>query len=328
MITVFCIDTLNTIRFGLLIGVVSISTTAVAVENIAVRSIEESFAISTLMSDSDALTFGFANFDLEVDDPGFGNESSTNLKNSLNVFVIPYTWDLVSKSDAWDHALTIRTFYINSERDSELFPGVLDTLKQDTFGVYGSYSQFYHITDNWYVTSALGLHLTYYKNSYSYGDEFPEETIQELNGSAFNLSTTAVISEPEVGIGYEREEKWGTWRAHNKTNYIYGQGFAGSIDDPYSINPEGWRITNGIEFTVSVPELWGVNDFLTIDFKRINLYGDLAAMADDGYYYETSFGWVIDTNNKIPMLDNIGIGISVNYGSSISGATLVLYWNE
>jgi len=301
---------------------------ALAESSVAIGTVEEAFAISTLMSDSDALTFGFANFDLNVDDPGFGNEKSSNLKNSLQVYVLPYTWDLDQKSEFSDHALTVRAFYINSERDSELFPDITDTLKQNTFGVYGSYSQFYYIDDNWYATSEMGLHLTYYENTYSYGEGFPDAVQQTLDGTAFNVTTFAAIAEPEIGIGYAKDEHWGTWRAHNKTNYIYGHGLGGSIDHPSNINPEGWRITNGVEFTVNVPELWGVNDFLTIDFKRIDLFGDLEAMADDGYYYETSFGWVIDTNKKIPFLDNIGIGISVNYGSSISGATLVLYWNE
>ena len=314
--------TLIALSTGLMVG------NAQAADSSPFDSVEEAFAIATLMSDSGALTFGFTNFDLEVDDPGFGDENTVDLKNSLSVFVIPYTWDLAPKSEAWDHALTVRAFYINSERDSEIFSGITDELKQDTYGIYGSYSQFYHVTDNWYVTSALGLHLIYYKNDYNYGDGFPEETKALYDNSEFNISTFAAIIEPEVGIGYEREETWGSWRAHNNNNYIYGQGLAGSINDPYSINPEGWRITNGVEFTVGVPDLWGVGDFLTIDFKRIDLIGDLTAIADNGYYYETSFGWVIDTNNQIPLLDNIGIGVSINYGSSISGATLVLYWNE
>jgi hypothetical protein len=315
-------------RISLVVTLAVLSASVKAESNIALRSIEESFAVATLMSDSEALTFGFTNFDLNVNDPGFGDETTAELKNSLTVFVIPYTWELDSEGFSWDHALTARAFYINSERDSELFPDVTDTLKQNTVGVYGSYSQYFRISDSWYVSSAFGLHLTYYDNSYDYGDGFPEASQQELDGSAFNITSLALIGEPQVGIGFTRDEDWGSWRAHNNINYIYGQGFGGSVDKPFNINPEGWRITNGVEFTVSVPDLWGVDDFLTIDLKRIDLYGDLASLADNGYYYETSFGWVIDTNNKIPLLDNIGIGISINYGSSISGATIVLYWNE
>lgn len=315
-------------RIGVVVAFSVFSLSANAESNIVLRSIEESFAVATLMSDSEALTFGFTNFDLNVNDPGFGDETTAELKNSLTVFVIPYTWELDSQAYSWDHFLTLRAFYINSARDIELFTGVDDTLKQNTLGVYGSYSQYFRITDSWYVSSAFGLHLTYYENSYNYGDGFPDATRAELDGSAFNVSALALIGEPQVGIGYTRAEQWGTWRAHNDINYIFGQGFGGSVDDPWGIHPEGFRVTNGVEFTVSVPQLWGVHDFLTIDLKRIDLYGDLESLAENGNYYEASFGWVIDTNNKIPLLDNIGIGLSVNYGSSISGATIVLYWNE
>jgi len=121
---------------GLMVG------KAQAADSSSLDTTEEAFAIATLMSDSGALTFGFTNFDLEVDDPGFGDEDTVDLKNSLSVFVIPYTWDLEPKSEAWDHALTVRAFYINSERDSEIISGVTDELKQDTFGLYGSYSQY------------------------------------------------------------------------------------------------------------------------------------------------------------------------------------------
>ena len=304
------------------------SISVYAATNEAYNSVEEAFAISTLISDSDALTFGFANFDLDIDDPGFGNESSSSLKNSLTVFVVPYTWDLEPIDDTTDQALTVRAFYINSERDSEIYSGITDNLEQDTVGVYGSYSQFYHLDDNWYMTSELGLHLTYYENKYKYGNGVPEAIQEALEGTVFNVNAFAAIVEPIVGIGYSKEEKWGTWRAHNRTNYIYGHGLGGSIRQPDKMNPEGWRSTNGVELTVNVPQLWGVHDFLSIDLKRIDLFGDLESMADAGYYYETSLGWVIDTNNKIPLLDNIGIGVSINYGSSISGATLVLYWNE
>ncbi|MDA7745704.1 Solitary outer membrane autotransporter beta-barrel domain [Psychromonas sp.] len=292
------------------------------------NTIEEAFAISTLMSDSEALTFGFMNVDLKVDDEGFGNEDTMNFKNSINLFVLPYTWYLEPKSSAWDHALTVRAFYLNIERDNEIVEGITDKFEENTVGIYGSYSQFYHITKHWYVESALGAYLSYYKNKYRFGSGVPDDIKDQFNGRSLNISTFAAIIEPEVGIGYQKAQKWGYWRAHNNTSYIYGHGIAGSIENPGKINPEGWWLTNGVEFTIDVPELWGVDDFLSIDFKRIDVLGDMQRMAEKGYYYETSFGWVIDTNNKIPLLDNIGMGLSINYGSSVSGATLVLYYNE
>lgn len=310
-----------------------------ASDAIGIGTIEEALAVATLMSDSEALTFGFANVDLTAvsDDPELGNDDSLSYRNSLDVFVVPYTWKLTPKSDAWEHALTVRAFYIKSQRSlsysiaSAASGEQVDDsgdLQEDTYGAYVNYSQYYHVTDNWYVESALGLHLSYYRNTYKYSNDVDDDIKEQLDNKIFNVSTLALIVEPEVGIGYAKDQQWGAWRLHNNTNYIYGHGIGGSIEDPSKINPEGWRLTNGVEFTVEVPELWGVNDFVTIDFKRIDVLGDLGQMADKGHYYETTFGWIIDTKDKLPLLDNIGIGLSINYGSSLSGGTLVLYYNE
>ena len=292
-----------------------------------IQTMEEAFAISTLMSDSEALTFGFINFDLNVDSQGFGSEDTVKLKNSIDVITIPYTWYLDSKSTAWSHALTLRASYIKTKRDHD-FDDINGEFQENTFGVYGSYSQFFNVTKHWYLESGLGLHVSYYENTYDYGSNVSDEVQHELDKVIFNVSTLALIIEPEMGIGYRKAQNWGRWKVYNGTNYIYGHGIAGSYKNPGSINPEGWRLSNGAEFSINVPELWGVHDFLAIDFKRIDVFGDLEGMAEKGHYYETSLGWVIDTNNQIPFLDNFGIGLSFNYGSSISGGTVVLYYNE
>ena len=294
---------------------------------VEMRSIEEALAIGTLMSDSEAIKFGFMNFDLKIDDPGFGDEDTIQLKNSLDIIVVPYTWELPNESHEWEHAISLRASYIKIKRENDVNE-INGELEEKTLSLYGRYSQYLDLTGDWYAESGLGLHLSYYQNKYRYGDDVSESIKEQLDNVVFNVSTLAFILEPEVGIGYQKKETWGKWRAHNNLNYIYGHGISGSYRNPSTINPEGWRITNGVEFAIEVPDLWGINDFLSIDFKRIDLLGDMERMADNKHYYETSFGWVIDTNNKIPLLDNIGIGFSVNYGSSISGGTVVLYYNE
>lgn len=301
-----------------------------AKDTLSMRTIEEAFALSTLISDSDALTFGFTNFELGyvLDDPNLGNKESIQLKNSLDVLVVPYRWALAPISQSWDHAIKVRAFYINITRQNQIIPDVTDSLQEYTLGLYSSYEQQYQFSSNWYGAAAMGLHLSYYNNRYQYGHAFPDEIKVELDKSLLNVSSFAAIVEPEIGFGYKKMQQWGAWRAHHRSHYIYGQGFGGTVVDPSSVTPRGWRFTNGVELTIDVPELWGINDFLSIDLKRIDLIGDLHRVASNGHYYETTFGWVIDTKNKIPLLDNIGIGISINYGSSVSGGTLVLYYNE
>lgn len=305
---------------------------ALTAEDLGIKTIEEALAIGTLMTDSDALSVGFINFDLKLDDE-FGDKETLALKNSIDVLVIPYTWQLPAKSAAWDHAFTLRTGLVKIKRQHD--GSGFDTensldgeISEYNIDLFANYSQQYNVTKQWYVESALGLHLSYYENTYKYGADIDDDIKEALDQNLLNVSTIALILEPKVGIGYEKQESWGTWRLHNSTNYIYGQGLGGTIKDPGSINPEGWRFTNGVEFTVDVPELWGIHDFLSVDFKRIDLIGDMQDISNKGYYYETSFGWIIDTNNALPLLDNIGVGLSVNYGSSISGGTIVLYFNQ
>jgi hypothetical protein len=301
---------------------------AYASDDLDLNSIEETFAIATLMSNTKSLKYGFANYDLLIDDSGFGDEETKSYKSGLQVFALPYSWALDSKSEAWDHALTMRMYYISNKRSNQVVSGITDKFRSHTFGVYGSYSQDFHINEHWYVKSALGGHLSFYKNNYEYGDGVSDSVKLEYDGSLFNTTALVAMIEPEVGMGYRKQQQWGTWTVHNRINYVYGHGIGGSIERRDSINPEAWYITNGVEFKVHAPNVWGVNDFLSIDFKRVDLVGDLDVMADKSYYYEASFGWVIEADKMFSLLDNIGVGLSVNYGSTVSGGSIVLYFNE
>ena len=299
-----------------------------AVENIEMSAFDEIFAITTVGTDSNALTFGVANFDLDYFVESGGNQETVNLKKSLDVFVLPYTWKLDDLRDDLSQSITVRAFYIQIERDNQFLQGVNNFEKEQIMGGYAQYQQQYAITQNWYGQAGLGFHLSYYINDFNYGAGFPEDIKDELNGRVFNTSALALIAEPHLNFGYQKSENWGQWTVHNSNHIIYGQGIGGQVDSPQDINPKGWRIGNGVELKFNVPNLWGVADFVAFDFTRIDVGGDMTGLSNSGHYYETGIGWVIDTKNKIPLLDNVGIGLKFNYGSSLSGGTLVLYYNE
>ncbi|WP_028866115.1 Solitary outer membrane autotransporter beta-barrel domain [Psychromonas aquimarina] len=301
-------------------------------DNLGRKSIEEALAISTVVSDSDALTFGIANFDLQYifdpEDPNWGDEETLELKKSLDIFVVPYSWQLKDLDPDWSHKVSIRAFYIEVNRENLLFHGLTNVEKERVIGAYGNYMQHYGFSKSWYGEAGLGLHLMHYENQFDYDSKFPPELRELLDGNVFNTTAAALISEPFINFGYKKQQSWGQWNAHNSNHYVYGRAIAGKANNLADINPKGWRIINGIEFKFDIPQLWGVSDFVAVDFKRIDVKGDMSRLSDDGYYYETTIGWVIDTNNKIPLLDNIGIGFTINYGSSLSGGTLSLYYNE
>ena len=60
-----------------------------------------------------------------------------------------------------------------------------------------------------------------------------------------------------------------------------------------------------------------------------DLGGDLGDALGNHYYYEAGVGWLLDVRKiNIPFVDNVGIGINLNYGSVLRGGTLVLLFNE
>ena len=63
--------------------------------------------------------------------------------------------------------------------------------------------------------------------------------------------------------------------------------------------------------------------------SRYDLGADLDGPLGNHCYYEAGVGWLLDVQKlNIPFVDNIGVGINLNYGSVLRGGTLVLLFNE
>jgi len=302
-----------------------ISLPVAAIKNIGVKALEQAISVSTVMTDSEALTFGFASIELNfiVD-----SDKTVDFKKSIDILAIPYHWQLKEIDKGWTHSINMRASYIAVERNSEPLQGYTNFKSEQVFGVFVQYAQRYQLNENWYTGAGLGLHSTYYTNKYNYSADFPDDIRDILDGHIFNTSALVLMAEPVVQFGYQKQQAWGKWAAHNSNRYLLGQGVGGSAKNINDVNPEGWRVTNGVEFKFNVPQLWGVSDHVAFDFKRIDIGGDMSGLSERGYYYETSIGWVIDTKNRVPFLDNVGIGFNVNYGSSIGGGSLIFYYNE
>lgn len=306
-----------------------ISLPVPAIENIGVKALEKAVAASTVLTDSDAFTFGIANFELKfLGDPDWGTEKTLDFKKNIDILVVPYKWHLTNINKKWSHSINMRVSYIEVQRNSEPLKGYTNFKDEQLFGGFIQYSQRYQLTENWYTGVSIGTHLDYYRNKYNYSEEFPDDLRDVLDGSIFNTSALILMSEPVLHLGYQKKQPWGQWTVHNSNHYLIGQGIGGSSKSISEVKPEGWRVTNGIEFKYNVPQIWGVTDHIAFDFKRIDIGGDMSGLSNNDHYYETSVGWVIDTKNNVPLLDNVGIGFSINYGSSISGGTLVFYYNE
>jgi len=319
--------------FSLLYTLLAVTPAMVSAnESVGLKSLEQVFAMSSVVTDSDALTLGIANFELKYlinpDNPNWGDEKTLEFKKSIDLFVIPYKWQLADIDERRSHDMSMRFSYIEVQRNSEPLQGYTNFKNEQIFGSFLQYTQRYQLTPNWYIGASLAGHVVYYRNQYNYSEGFPEDVKAALDGYIFNTSATVLMAEPVFNLGYQQQQSWGLWTVHNRSHYLIGHGIGGDARNVEEVHPEGWRVTNGIEFKFSVPQVWGVSDHIAFDFKRVDIGGDMSNLADNGHYYEASIGWVIDTKNKVPLLDNIGIGLNINYGSTISGGSLVLYYNE
>ena len=63
-------------------------------------------------------------------------------------------------------------------------------------------------------------------------------------------------------------------------------------------------------------------------FNRVDIGGDTKKPLNTDHYYEASMGWLMTPPVKIPFVVNIGVGMSLNYGSAFKGGSLVLFFNQ
>ena len=303
-----------------------------AEEDYAIKNFEETLAISTVISDSDVLTVGFANIELDyiidLEDDNWGNDETVEFKKNLDALVVPYTYELEKIEEGWEQLLLFRLFYLQIAQNRIFGEGETSFDGERMFGSYIGYKQHYKFKENWYFEPAIGTHLSYYENKFKYSDNIIKNALPFLSENLFNSSVTVLMFEPTLSFGYTEPEAWGEWSLRNSNNYLYGRGLGGSMSSYDKVAPEGWRVSNGVEVKFWVDAIWGISDFISVDLNRVDIGGDFSSVSDSGYYYEGSIGWIIDTGGWVPFLDNVGIGVTVNYGSFLSGGTLVLYYNE
>ncbi|MDN3685846.1 Solitary outer membrane autotransporter beta-barrel domain [Vibrio sinaloensis] len=90
-------------------------------------------------------------------------------------------------------------------------------------------------------------------------------------------------------------------------------------------NPEGWYMGNGLEAYYNVNH-WGKSlQSLYTSIRRIDIGGDTSDPLGTEHYYEGSVGWLMTPPFKSNLIDNIGIGLNINYGSALKGGSIVFF---
>lgn len=314
------------------------SSTAYASNEAIKDRLEKIFAASIALTDSDAVSIGFVDFDpnsfINLNDNGFGSDKTIDTRSQVSVGSIPYSSTIKTDNPDLDVIWSVRASYVLSEQDIEFSTDVtsdrrLNPNKDTVLGLYGFMGLQNQLDRYWSIGYGLGVHTLYYRNKYEYKNSYTRTFQSQLDGYALNTSAWALIGEPSVKLQYLKPTNWGSWNVSSRARYFYGTGW-GEANDGDIGNPEGFRFINEIEFrqNVKLESLSLNNPQVHYNFRRIDIAGDLEDPFDTHYYYEFGAGLVFDVPYDSYFFDNFGVGINFNYGSSLSGGSLLFLLNN
>ncbi|WP_261818210.1 Solitary outer membrane autotransporter beta-barrel domain [Vibrio gallicus] len=323
-------------KFRLFIALSLIGASSCAYATEFYRSIlEGNFATAVLLSDSDAFSFGFQDFDpnrfVDIGDD-IGNEDSLNLRKELGVTTLPYTYQLPTltfvDNSKLEHSLRFMFSYMRLARDVSLSPDFeSDKAIDDIYTTGVEYSVNRPWQKYWNLGAGIGTNLMYFKNTYHYNNPITIQFRDVLDGNAFNTSAWSQTFQTNVNLHYKRPQDWGRWDGFSELNYFYGYGW-GEANQGDIGNPEGLYWINGVKVFYDITHWGGYGQTLFTSVRHINLSSDLKVAFGTSEYWEASVGWLLSPPFLKQYVDNIGIGINLNYGSSLSGGTIILMFNQ
>ncbi|EKO3950627.1 Solitary outer membrane autotransporter beta-barrel domain [Vibrio fluvialis] len=294
--------------------------------------LENSFAATIVLSDSDVFTVGISDFDpnklLNTDNEEWGTEESLDNRKKYAVSTLPYTFEL-SEADAINqHSILLRLSGMVSEETVQFAPDEpKDDFRQVIVDLYAAYRFKHNFDEHWSFEPGFGAHLLRYENSMDYNSPTGQQIAPFLDNLLFNTTAWANVYEPHFKVKYKSEESWGRWQVSSSWHYFYGYGW-GEANEGDIGHPEGWYIANGITAAYDFSQLGRSVQSIYSSLKRVDVGGDINQPLGTSMYYEASVGWLMTPPFEISFIDNIGIGLALNYGSAFKGGSIVLFFNQ
>lgn len=294
------------------------------------KNFEQVFATAVLLTDSDAITFGFSNFDptgIFNLDSSLPESEQVQLRNQLKVLSLPYTYDLAVSNEKYYDQLTFAFAYVKQTQEQEFATDVKDSNTDIIYGGYFAFTRNFKLTNTWTFSSRLGSHLLHHKNKHDYNSAESQQFQEQLDGKYFNVEANAFLLEPNIRFTYDNEQPWGNWIFSSDYKYFYGWTFAGA-DVSKGARPEGWEIANAIKTHFTLYDARYHAESLYLKAQRVDIGGDIKPSMGTDHYYEFGVGLLFNTEKLLSWVDNVGIGLNLNIGSQLSGGSVVLYFNE
>jgi hypothetical protein len=289
--------------------------------------LQSRFAAAVILTDSDALEFGFASFDpnevIDTGDDNLGSGTAIENRNNKSTYILPYEFDFGEQDQ---HSINSKLFYINSKNDLALVDDFDDSqqLTEHSYGGALGYSYQIPLSEHWTLYPSINTYLTYYKNSYSTDVPEAQEIEDALNSRIINTSAWALLFEPGFTLDYRLPTSWGRWHASSKWNYFNGIAW-GDANDGDIGQPNGWYITNRV---TGYYDLFSKKHTVFLGAKRVDLSAILQSELGAQHYYGASIGWLYNNPTRWEAIKNIGLGLNLNYGSALKGGSIVFHFNK
>lgn len=295
--------------------------------------LEHSFAYTIVMSDSDVFTVGFADFNpnslFNTQYDELGTDESVENRKKYAITTLPFSFRLNDESEMNKSELLVRFSGLATEESLRWTDNqtVDDYLTQTVLDMFIAYRHEFALSDKWRIEPGIGSHLMYYQNTMTYNSAIGKAIQPVLDDLLFNTSAWANIYEPHIKFSYQQEEAWGKWKLFSSSHYFYGYGW-GDANDGDIGNPEGWYIANGATVVYDFNHIGNSEQSIYSTIRRVDVGSDAIANLGTSSYYEATLGWLMTPPFDLNFVDNIGIGLTVNYGSAFKGGSLVFFFNQ
>ncbi|WP_440888210.1 Solitary outer membrane autotransporter beta-barrel domain [Vibrio sp. WZ-1] len=297
------------------------------------KEFDYSYAASIVLSDSDVFTFGFSNFDpneyLNLDEDLLGNSESLELRKKISVMSLPFSVPVgYNRYSPYQTKVNGRGYLLTSNQKVYALDATTpDNLDEFVLAGYLEVEQEAYLNRSFILSGAAGTHLMYYQNDYSYQSNALEDYQSHIDGVFVNTNSLAMVAELNATLKYSPYGQFEQWYLWSSPHYF--NGFGANLGKGNSlINPEGWYWVNGVKVFHRLA-IWQnmVQSFYT-SFNRVDIGGDTKKPLNTDHYYEASMGWLMTPPIKIPFVINMGVGMSLNYGSAFKGGSLVMFFNQ
>ncbi|MBY5990793.1 Solitary outer membrane autotransporter beta-barrel domain [Ferrimonas balearica] len=295
------------------------------------QQLNEVFSTTALLTNTEALSLGFVNFDpnefLPIDNPEFGDAESVQLRNDLEVYTLPWSW-VLADFEAGQLGLKARLSYVHSKQELSLFPLEDPTVDINDDRIYSLFLQptfRVPLGERWRAQFGLGAFVMRYENDFRFRNSVSRQLQPFLDNNLTNIAVNAWLVQPELRVDYRFGRGRSYWQYHSALAYTVGRSF----NEPGPIvnaDPESWRWLNGVSMRRPFPLFLPDQDY-RLTLNRIDIRGDTVRPFDTHYYYEFSAEWLLNTKGKVPLLDDVGVGLLLNYGSALKGASLIFVYN-